>query len=531
MQDMKTRTLISAVFTALLVLSTASCDKYLDVMPDNRAEIDTESKVISLLTSAYPDRAFATVTELMSDNADDYGVTYIGTDRFADQTWSWEEITEDYDENPEGLWSAYYMAIANANHALQAIEDMGGATTTALQQAKAEALLCRAYCHFMLVNLFSYAYSKETSATDLGIPFMSKPETELNPKYKRGNVAEVYEKIGQDLEEALPLVGDANYTVPKYHFNASAAYAFAARYYVYTEQWQKAVNAASTCLGSSPKSKLRNWAELGSNPSSTTYDVMKYLYIDATANANFLMLAAWSQVAVFCGPYSSFSKYSHGSYIASTEDFFAGMPWGEIDTQQYYYAPKVYTGALDRVTLWTLPYLFEYTDPVAGIGYPHTVYPAFFAEETLLNRIEANIMLGNYTDAVDDLNLWASNTFNNAQRMTKESIIDFIKGKEYYSSDKPTLKKHLHPTFAWDGEGSDQEALLQFLLYARRIETQGQGFRWFDIKRYGIEIERRIMSPDGDVQKVSDVLSVKDPRRAIQVPKKVYDAGLEKNPR
>ena len=30
---------------------------------------------------------------------------------------------------------------------------------------------------------------------------------------------------------------------------------------------------------------------------------------------------------------------------------------------------------------------------------------------------------------------------------------------------------------------------------------------------------------------VTDVLAVKDPRRAIQIPKKVYDAGLEKNPR
>ena len=517
------------ILAALSLSAAVSCDKFLDQMPDNRAEIDSESKVISLLTSAYPDRAFATVTELLSDNADDYSVSYIGTDRFADQTWSWDEITEDYDENPEGLWSAYYMAIANANEALAAIKKME--ETPALQQAKAEALLCRAYAHFMLVNLFSLAYNKETSASDLGVPFLSEPETQLNPKYQRGTVAEVYEKIGQDLEEALPLVGDANYTVPKYHFNTRAAYAFATRYYLYTEQWQKAINAATTSLGSTPKSVLRNWSELGSNLSSGDYDVMKYLYIDANASANFMLLTAWSQVAVFCGPYSSYSKYSHGSYISATEDYQAGMPWGSVDTRDYYYAPKVYTGALDRVTMWTLPYLFEYTDPVAGIGYPHTVYPAFFAEETLLNRIEANIMLKNYSAAVDDINLWAANMFKSAQPMTASSIIDFIKGKEYYSYEKPTLKKHINPVFAYDGEGSDQEAMLQFLLYMRRIETQGQGFRWFDVKRYGIEIERRIMSPDGDVQKIADVLAVKDPRRAIQVPKKVYDAGLEKNPR
>ena len=140
-------------------------------------------------------------------------------------------------------------------------------------------------------------------------------------------------------------------------------------------------------------------------------------------------------------------------------------------------------------------------------------------------------MLKNYSAALDDINMWAANMFKSAQSMTVSSIVDFIKGKEYYSFEKPTIKKHINPVFAYDGEGSDQEAMLQFLLYMRRIETQGQGFRWFDVKRYGIEIERRIMSPDGDVQKIADVLAVKDPRRAIQIPKKVYDAGLEKNPR
>ena len=53
-----------------------------------------------------------------------------------------------------------------------------------------------------------------------------------------------------------------------------------------------------------------------------------------------------------------------------------------------------------------LPFLFEYLDPVAMIGYPHTVYTAFSAEETLLARTEAYIMKEKYQEAVRDFNIW-----------------------------------------------------------------------------------------------------------------------------
>ena len=49
-----------------------------------------------------------------------------------------------------------------------------------------------------------------------------------SPKYTRGTLAEVYSKIDADLIEGLPLITDEFYSVPKYHFNQKAAYAFAA---------------------------------------------------------------------------------------------------------------------------------------------------------------------------------------------------------------------------------------------------------------------------------------------------------------
>ncbi|WP_302988893.1 hypothetical protein [uncultured Muribaculum sp.] len=73
--------------------------------------------------------------------------------------------------------------------------------------------------------------------------------------------------------------------------------------------------------------------------------------------------------------------------------------------------------------------------------------------------------------------------------------------------------------------------MLQCVLGFRRLETMHFGLRWFDVKRYGIEIPRRQMNAQGRPVLKTDVLTKDDPRRAIQIPLRVRDAGLEANPR
>ena len=51
--------------------------------------------------------------------------------------------------------------------------------------------------------------------------------------------------------------------------------------------------------------------------------------------------------------------------------------------------------------------LIEYTDKVAGIGYPKRIRAEFTGEETLLTRAEARIFMGKIDEAVSDLNIWA----------------------------------------------------------------------------------------------------------------------------
>ena len=65
----------------------------------------------------------------------------------------------------------------------------------------------------------------------------------------------------------------------------------------------------------------------------------------------------------------------------------------------------------------------------------------------------------------------------------------------------------------------------------RRVEFLQCGMRLFDVKRYGIEIYRRTLGTALDVVSVDDVMTVNDPRRAMQLPSDVITAGMTPNPR
>ena len=522
------------IFTAIAVLaSLVSCDKFLDTMPDNRTEIDTPEKVAALLGSAYSDHTFSMVTELLGDNMDNNrAVVTAEADRFYQAIWNYKDNTESSNDSEENIWSSFWMAIASANQALEAIDELGGPSDPKLSGSYGEALLARAYAHFILVNIFCLQYNEETSATDPGIPYMDRPEQGLNPMYERSNVAEVYRRIDEDIQEGLKYVGDS-YSVPKYHFNTQAALAFATRFYLYYGQYEKAIRYATDCLGPAPKNLLRDYADLQANYSSIGEARLAYNSTDQ--RANFLMITGYSNMGLFWGNYSGGNKhYAFTEYIAQTESFFAPVPWNNVlqSDANFVWKPRTYpVGMLRYPIFWKIDYEFEYTDPVAGIGYRHTVYPCFTADQTLLDRAEAYILLKRYDEALEDLNLWANNMYVQDVNMTTEMVDNFYSNMDYYEWDAPTQKKPLAPKKPIVVDKGVQESMIHLVLNCRRTETMGQGVRWFDIKRYGITVYRREVNSNADVVAITDTLGPDDLRRAVQIPQKARDAGFEANKR
>ena len=520
-----------------LGMGLSSCNDFLDKLPDNRTEANTEEKIQKLLVAAYPTHDHMGFTEYASDNVDDMGANNPYTDRFIDQMYSWTDITETNNQDPESYWMDLYQCIETANMALEGLESMGGATTVTLKEMEAEALLCRAYAHFMLVNIFSMHYNANDPDA-VGISYVTATEKELNPQYQRESVHENYKHIAEDLEAALPYVGDSYYNVPKYHFNKNAAYAFATRFYLYYEKYDKVIEYANKLLGSNAKSVLINNQTIAALPRDWSTASIPLYYVDANQSHTMLILTSYSSQPIWFGPYYTGKRYSHNAYLGTNEDIsaLAGL-WG--GTYSSYLAQCFrYSGTnLNAWLNWHTPYLFEYTDPVAGIGYRHTVYNAFTTSEVLMNRAEAYALLGNYEKTCEDITTWVTNTVLARYRITvtADVVNTFMNARDYSYDDETgmasTIKKHLHPKFTIDAEGSTQENLIQLILAIRRYDTLTEGKRWFDIKRWGIEIPRRVMKADGTPDHVNDWLKVDDPRRAIQIPQKVREAGYQPNPR
>lgn len=514
------------LFSFIILGINTGCDEYLDVMPDSRAELDSDEKITKLLVDGYPSNLFILTTEMSSDNIDRKENGRTSVDIIQDQLFNWEDVKENStNDSPEDYWVAAYNAIAIANHALQAIEQQGNPER--LNPQRGEALLIRAWNHFNLVNVFAKTYTKATAETDLGIPYADKPETTVSPKYERASVAEVYRRIEADLVEGLSLQDDNLYEIPKYHFNRKAAYAFAARFYLFYGQYDKVIASANQVLGEKPEGILRNMMEY--TTISSDFQLKARHYAKTQHNTNLLISAATSGICTILGNYNTGKKYIHSKMIASNESTQTSGPWGLYNATLYYMNPSTYTDGY--VASPKLPYYFEYTDPVARTGYTHTMHVVLTADETLLCRAEAYIMKYDYDKALQDLNLWVKRhvTLPDVE-ITRASINEFYDKLEYYQPLSPSIKKELNPVNFTVEKGSEFENFLQCLVHIRRIETIHDGLRWFDINRFGIVIYRRNLDAN-DMITILDELKLDDPRRAIQLPASVINAGLAPNPR
>jgi tetratricopeptide (TPR) repeat protein len=521
-----------------LMTMTLSCDDFLDDMPDNRAELDSREKVVNLLTSAYAGTTYYRLAEFSSDNIDDHGNTFSQVSVLNAELLYWADaVGTDGNDNPVRVWAQNYTAISVANTALQAIEEIGN-DDGSMNPQRGEALLCRAYCHFVLVNLFALHYNPATASSDLGITYMEAPETTLNPQYERNSVAEVYEKIERDILEGLPLIKDAEYSVPKYHFNRNAALAFATRFFLYKGEWEKVIQYADELFAGNPSSYLRDWPAIVNYTADVNDRARKY--VGADENANFLIKTAHSVMGQLATGYTWSGRYRHGARLAEMETYYARAPWGLLSSSSQYKWPIATYNSANQVSRLVprMPRLFEYTDPVAGVGYVRTVTVEFWAEETLLARAEAYIMLGRYNEALADLNMWRENVTVSSLAFTVETVNLFFNGINYYDGEayKPTIKHKLNPASELYAVSSDKtkENMIHLLLYCRRLETLSQGMRWFDVKRWGIDIFRYTLDANSTVSNFArDVVKLPhdDPRRALQIPDEVRVAGYTPNPR
>ena len=517
---------LSILSLAAGMLALASCDSYLDKLPDDRAEVNSLDKAKKFLVSAYPNHSPNFVFFISGDNVSDNGVLYNAQPNQMN-AYKWEPIETEGNDDPKQVWNANYEAAAVANMALEAL---AGDESADAQALRAEALLCRAFAMFQNANMFCMAWNDSKADEYLGIPYPKVAGESVN---ERGTLRQTYENINADIEEALPLLNDGYLTVPKYHFNQKAAYAFAARFNLFYQNWDKAIEYATKALGGNPSSLMRDmdsYANLAG-----VYDIHNK-WIRSGENCNLMFVDAVSTNGRAHMGDSRYKRFNHNRDITTTQTMWAKTPWSNNKSSAEENAlqeARLMYGSNQAVYIPSLNEDFEIKDKINQTGYAHTVDPVFTGDETILTRAEAYIMKKDYDKALADMNTWLTahsdvtspkfltltvdnvNTALNAIRMTEVPS---------RAVSEESIKKPLNPQGFTVEEGT-QTNMIYTVLQMRRITTIYQGQRWLDIKRWGIEFTHHLDGEDNLVFKAGDL------RGAIQLPYDVIEAGLEPNPR
>lgn len=502
MNDMKNiKYKIIAIITVLVY--TVSCDDVLDETPDNRTFIDTSEKIGELLVGAYPNAAYVPFLEPMSDNAGDKSAnantTYSDGERINTEMFFWKDISDTKIDTPTNYWNKAYKAISQANQALLSIEEQGGGEE--LNYLKGEALLCRAYAHFMLVSIYSKAYNPNTAEFELGIPYITEPEDVLLGEYERGTIADVYSNVQTDLEEGLLLI-ENNYDQPKYHFTFEAASAFAARFYLNIAEWDKVIKYSTIALGDTAIPAVRNWE---GNYRTATYSEQLAYYKSIVEPANLLLVSANSAYA----RYHYSARYQLTLEIAS-ELFFSGNPTGGSWSMGVYGSSDLF---------YNVPKISEYfkvTNQAAGTGEAYVTYVLLSTDEALFNRAEAYAMNGDLDAAVADLNTILS--VNTQAYDVSTDVLTAADIETLYAVDADLYTPYYSiPTTSL--------AMINAILSVKRTIFYNDGLRWFDIKRHNMLVEHE------DVFGNEYILAKGDNRKALQIPEAARSLGIEVNPR
>jgi hypothetical protein len=484
---------LKKIYALLFLTLFAGCDNYLEENPDNRVELNSVEKAAQLLTNAYSSASYS-FTEWMSDN-----VSYtFGTQKLTEhnQSYEWQDITSINQDTPSYFWTSTYDAIAHANEVLAVIDNLPG-DQARKDAVKAEALLTRAYGHFMLVNLFAKHFDEKTADDDLGIPYVEEPETVFIKKYDRHTVEEVYDKIEDDLLDGLDLINDSFYANSgKYHFTRNAALAFASRFYLFKGEFTNCVKYSNELLGADPSIYVKDIPALLKQRINTE-DYIR-LYHAPTDNSNLLLIR---QVSNFHVP-----NLGHWPTNELYSSLYQNNPYGLTDERQ----DPAWVAGENGLAATKFEFLFERSSLTSNVGLNYTIALAFRGEEVLLNRAECYVYQNRVNQAIADLQILVNRRYRPEGATTPVLTIQLL--RNYYGAGTNT--------------GFDREVTLEYIYSERTKEFMHEGLKWFDLKRFEIPVEHVL--PNGSIIELDD----NDERKVIQIPQAAIDiGGLKRNPR
>lgn len=249
----------------IAVILTASflygCDDRLEIVPKEQVILSTVSEYSAMLDNDFGlfydshlawnacfDAGQYTAT-ITGDNDMFSKICYLGLED-EDRTIGFKECE---------LYNKCYERISRYNIIIGDVMDAKGTEADRLK-ARAEALVLRAYNHFILVNLFCKHYNPKSADTDGGI--LLKTRFSLEDKTEQSTVAEAYRLIESDINSALPHLQAKGKNVN--HPGLAFAYALLAKVHLFKQEFGKAEAAAKESLKSN--SYIFDWVAWDNSP-------------------------------------------------------------------------------------------------------------------------------------------------------------------------------------------------------------------------------------------------------------------------
>ncbi|WP_303317211.1 RagB/SusD family nutrient uptake outer membrane protein [Flavivirga abyssicola] len=160
--------------------------------------------------------------------------------------YTWEMLTGAESGLVEMAWAHSYAIINQANLILDNIDGTSGPDSIK-DNIKGQTLTVRAFAYLHLVQLFGDRYVAGTENTQLGPVIYTTSTQDTAP---RSTVGETYTLINSDLERAIDLLTEERDS--KYYINKNIAQGIMARVALIQEDWDLAITMADAALAGFP---------------------------------------------------------------------------------------------------------------------------------------------------------------------------------------------------------------------------------------------------------------------------------------
>lgn len=241
------------LYTVLFALLLVSCDKFLDIQPTGKVIAKTSDEYRALLTAVYknfPDDRSLTALRTDEMTLDPSITTTEDLNSYFD-IWTWNDVAKDANTSSFN-WRTFYHTIYIANYVIEHQSEITEGTPKQIKQMVGEAYMLRAYCHFIMVNLYGEPYTYCSPESSLAIPLAIKADVEA--VLSRSSVGDIYKQIVSDIELAKQNLNvdkwDSELT---YRFNITSADALLSRVALYMGNWQTARDAAQKVIAEYPE--------------------------------------------------------------------------------------------------------------------------------------------------------------------------------------------------------------------------------------------------------------------------------------